>query len=54
MIWHSIPKGIKIKVLVCNLFAHYGDKNESQSASQECWYGMLAYTAHFERVFDIS
>lgn len=45
MIWHSIPKGIKIKVLVCNLFVHYGDKKESQSASlpvrgagMACWH----------------
>lgn len=37
MIWHSIPKGIKIKVLVCNLFVQYGDKEESQSASMACW-----------------
>lgn len=54
MIWHSIPKGIKIKVLVCNLFVQYGDGKESQAASQERWYGPLALTAHLEHFFDSS
>lgn len=45
MIWHSIPKVIKIKVLVHNLFVHCGDKKESQSASM-VWHTQAVWNAY--------